>query len=192
MPATPSRSFRSRDHAEVGVGTLIIFIAMVLVAAVAAAVIIGTSGTLQQRAQATGQEATAEVSSNLQLAALYGVRNSTSSNIWELKMYLTLAAGSQELDLNQTILRYSDGNTTRIYRHAASTAGFNLTWIRGTGANNVAKTGDLVELSLNMVDSELVPREQFSIQLLQEVGAPVQLTLRAPSTYGDSLYVTMR
>ncbi len=109
--------FNMDTRAQVGIGTLIIFIAMVLVAAVAAAVLIQTSGTLQQKAQSTGKEATQEVSSNLMVKTIEGVRakeNATSmaNNVSLLRMKVGLNVGSSPVDLNQVVISITDGTTT--------------------------------------------------------------------------------
>lgn len=182
---------RSDDRAEVGVGTLIVFIAMVLVAAVAAAVIIGTSGSLEQRAQQTGKEATAEVSSNVKVLNIYGLRNSTTTDVATLRMELALSAGSRDVDLNSMIIRYSDGTNVRVYS-ASGSPGFNLSWVRGSGVNSVMKSGDLVDLDLDIVGAALPPRTTVQIMLIPETGAPVDLVVKTPPTYGQDRNVLVQ
>src|SRR5438874_13721594 len=103
-----NQAYRTKnDRAEVGVGTLIVFIAMVLVAAVAAAVLINTTGTVQQRAQSTGKEATQEVSSNIKVFNVYGARdNTTSGEIKHLQIHVGLASGATSMDMTKLIPRH--------------------------------------------------------------------------------------
>ena len=113
MPKEKS-SLRANTNAQIGIGTLIIFIAMVLIAAVAASVLIQTSGVLQQKAQATGKQATQEVSSNLVVKSIEGIRAKNSStsmaqNISLLKIKVGLNVGSSPVDLDQLVISISDG-----------------------------------------------------------------------------------
>ncbi|MFW5927754.1 MAG: archaellin/type IV pilin N-terminal domain-containing protein, partial [Thermoplasmatota archaeon] len=64
---------REDDSGAMGVGTLIVFIAMVLVAAVAAGVLVDTANKLQQQAEKAGSEAIREVSSSFTVEEIYGV-----------------------------------------------------------------------------------------------------------------------
>ncbi|SNR45082.1 archaellin/type IV pilin N-terminal domain-containing protein [Halorubrum vacuolatum] len=60
------------ERGQVGIGTLIVFIAMVLVAAIAAGVLINTAGFLQTQAEATGEESASQVSDRIEVQSATG------------------------------------------------------------------------------------------------------------------------
>ena len=69
-----------REKGEMGVGTLIIFIAMIIVAAVAATVLIQTAYRLQQQAEETGNIATQDVATGFKVITIQGIRNDIMYN----------------------------------------------------------------------------------------------------------------
>ncbi|SFM95535.1 archaellin/type IV pilin N-terminal domain-containing protein [Methanolobus profundi] len=153
-------SFNMDTRAQVGIGTLIIFIAMVLVAAVAAAVLIQTSGTLQQKAQSTGKQATQEVSSNLMVKAIEGIRasdNATSmaDNVSLLKMKVGLNVGSSPVDINQVVISITDGTTTNNLIYANNEQTYGSAMKDFSGSNNASANLDelLTDTSVGSGDS---------------------------------------
>lgn len=184
------------NQADVGIGTLIVFIAMVLVAAVAAAVLIQTSGVLQQKAQQTGKEATTEVASNLKIVSVVGDTDSAQTYIQGLNITLELSAGGDNIDMSKVVVKYINESTTSILTlGSASATTFNYTEDRvGTGSiNNVTQAGDLgrITLNLNSMTQNLYPRKKGTIQIIPESGTMVIKDVVAPATFGTNTQVQL-
>ncbi len=94
------KHLKKDTKAIVGIGTLIIFIAMILVAAVAAGIIIQTSETLQQRAQSVGAQTIREVSAGIVIDGITGYTNSNKTVIEYLAFTIRPRAGSKDIDLS--------------------------------------------------------------------------------------------
>jgi len=101
---TENTSIKEDEEAAVGIGTLIVFIAMILVAAVAASVIIQTAENLQQRAYAVGKQTIRDVSSGLQVIEVTGYTDVNKTKIQYLAIAISPRAGSLDIDLNRTLL----------------------------------------------------------------------------------------
>jgi flagellin FlaB len=101
----PENNTRTNDdEADIGIGTLIVFIAMVLVAAVAASVIMQTAENLQQRAYAVGKQTIRDVSTGLRVIGVTGYTDVNKTKLEYLAIAITPRAGSYDIDLNKTLL----------------------------------------------------------------------------------------
>jgi len=102
---------KRKDVGAIGIGAMIVFIAMVLVAGIAASVLIQTSTKLETQAMASGQETIEEVSTGL---AVYDVTGKKGTDLREIAITVRPRAGAQDIDLNETVIVISDGTTKAV------------------------------------------------------------------------------
>ena len=111
--------FNDNDRGQVGIGTLIVFIAMVLVAAIAAGVLINTAGLLQSQAEATGEESAQQVSDRVQVSTVTGVVGGSNSidalvdgEVDRLQLSVFRGAGADDINLEDaTIDVFANGES---------------------------------------------------------------------------------
>ena len=101
---------KSEDRGQVGIGTLIVFIAMVLVAAIAAGVLVNTAGFLQATAEDAGQQSVNKVTNRVEVLNVHGTVGN-EQDIDNITMTVRLAAGSSGVDMNETSIKYLSGST---------------------------------------------------------------------------------
>ncbi len=90
-----NRYLNENESGAIGIGAMIIFIALILVAAVASTIIIKTAEELQQRAEATGDDTRDEISGKIQLVGAYVSDDNAAGNAAdEITLIVQLSAGS--------------------------------------------------------------------------------------------------
>jgi flagellin FlaB len=86
----------SNDWGSIGIGAMIVFIALILVAAVASAVIIQTGEKLQQNAQQSGSDTQQEISGKISIITVW-VGDQGTAGAEEITMVFELAPGSEPI-----------------------------------------------------------------------------------------------
>jgi len=95
----------SDDRGQVGIGTLIVFIAMVLVAAIAAGVLINTAGFLQSSSQATGQGASDATSNRVQVVTATGT-SLGDDGVGIVNLVVKRGPGASNINLGTTTVQW--------------------------------------------------------------------------------------
>lgn len=190
------KCLKGHDSGDVGVGTLIIFISMVLVAAVAAAVLIYTTGALQQKATKTSKEATQQISSNIIVDKVLGDRGTAlNASIDSLKIRIKPDVGTTSIDLRQVIVTVMDNSSRNDLKYSTN---YTANAVRDEDASfntstPVLNSGDLIEITVDSsnLGFTLAPRKTFWISLNQELGQSVNLEITTPNSYGIYRYVML-
>ena len=102
----PMRHLRGDTKADIGIGALIIFIAMILVAGISASVMIQTMNSLQQQAVKTSQQTIRDISSGIRVTHVSAYI--VNSQITQLAIFISPTAASEAIDLSHTFLSLSD------------------------------------------------------------------------------------
>jgi flagellin-like protein len=152
------KNFKSSNKGETGIGTLIIFISVVLVAAIAASVLLGTAGSLQQKALTTGKQTQQEVSSGIQVISVTA-QNGTDGSLDNFEILAKLSAGSDSLALNDTVISFDTKSTTQNlkFQTGSATSGtdFIVSYVKEgpDHLNNYLTVGDVVKIEFNSSSS---------------------------------------
>lgn len=177
-------------RAEMGVGVLIVFIAMLLVAAIAAGVLITTVTSLQQKALTTGQETRGEISTHINFVEVKGA-DGADGDVENLTSIVKLAAGSDPIDLTDVLLSISLNNGTVNLRYNSSAVNvsnlslgnwFNVTYeVQGPEFRQGFLTrGDVVTL-FTAPPRDIQEDELVRITLIPKVGTQSIVEIRTPT-----------
>jgi len=121
-----TKKLKDDDIGDMGIGAMIVFIAMVLVAGIAASVLIQTANRLEIQAMKTGQETIGEVSTGLAVTTITGHRtNDADDNLDNMTISIQPRSGSFSIDLKETYIELSDSSKKVVLTYAAG--GFNDT-----------------------------------------------------------------
>ena len=182
------------ERGQVGIGTLIVFIAMVLVAAIAAGVLINTAGFLQTQAEATGEESTSQVSDRLQVVSQSGtVDDSGEDNeISDLEFVVAQAPGADNIDLDEVSTELIGTNGQETFQlDAENNDGVTIDIFTDDDDDNVlTDNSDRAEVGIDLAAGDvdygnLEEGDRLSVTFTTPAGASTTTEIRVPTTITD-------
>jgi flagellin-like protein len=177
----------TENRGQVGIGTLIVFIAMVLVAAIAAGVLVNTAGFLQESAEQTGQEAQSEVSDRIDVVSAYASDTDSDGSYDTLNVTIRKASGSDDINISDTTFTYLGPSTTST--GTLADADVSRTAVSGN-ANYLRNESDRVDVGFTIdgglgAAGELTRGSQFELELTTSSGASTYIEGRIPESAED-------
>jgi len=204
---------RLNDRGQVGIGTLIVFIAMVLVAAIAAGVLINTAGFLQTKSEQTGQDSTAQVSNRVQVVS--GFANVANERVDYINLTVMRGSGSDDINLSAATIEWIGPNDAKTLTQAeedkaiasphgadsadagsAKFANFTVDSIKDPDDSEpvLNSQDDRFKVIMNTTaisDKTLAEGEEVQLKLTTQYGAVTQYRANVPQSLSQESAVTV-
>lgn len=108
---------KDSNRGQVGVGTIIVFISMVLVAAIASAALITAVDQLQQQSSETSSQTEEQVSNFVRINNIFVGTPSGSNKVETIEAIHSLSPGSDPIDLKNVVWVIETGSDTETYNY---------------------------------------------------------------------------
>jgi len=191
-------------RADIGVGILIIFIAIILIAGIVVTALVDTTSLFTRKAVETGKESKTQVTTGINAMAVSG--KMTDSGITEIGILIEPITGSGIVNVDTMIIRIAaTGNPSAIlkYNGTSNSYGdgfFNVSrWLRidGDASDRLddpyIERGNIIEIGINTTADASIfsPNTEVTIEFLLEAGYDARIEFRTPLTYVSGEYVEL-
>ena len=185
--------FSTDSRGQVGIGTLLVFISVVLVAGVTAGIVTNTAGFLQFQSEETSERSTAEISDRLVVAYSIGVvgDDGASAELEALELIVKPAPDATAIELENTTVEYgSSGGTTTLVSDAAGDGTeptFSVEPLQGDAADGVlSDPSDRAKLTVPLDGQTTALKslrrgEEVELTLTTDSGATTQVQHTVPA-----------
>jgi len=190
------------DRGQVGIGTLIVFIAMVLVAAIAAGVLINTAGLLQSQAEATGQEASEQITDRVDVQTIIGDTEEADGadagdqgDISTLRLTVRKTPGAGDIDMSNALVEVFAKGESATLTHGDTEDGVD-DWDEEFASDEISSddditlsdTNDRLELTVSLSEAlgeSLDEGDAVTVQVSTGSGGTAFVEKRAPSSIDE-------
>ncbi|MCA9496818.1 MAG: hypothetical protein KC589_07770 [Nanoarchaeota archaeon] len=191
-------AFNSSKKGAQGIGTLIIFIALILVAAVAAGVLIQTASSLQSKSLDVGRQSQEKITTDIEVVQVFTSNtqdNSIDGGTDNMTILVRLGSGSSPIKLQDMIIKFdTQGNSQTVTIDPSVTVNHTTTTYSAVyvinGSNHIdgyLVEGDLAQFAYTVATGVQVNESESStIRLIAKNGAVKPIDITTPPAMVES------
>jgi flagellin FlaB len=183
--------FLKDDKGFTGLEAAIVLIAFVVVAAVFSYVMLGAGFYTTQKSQEVVHTGVTQASSSVAPSGEVIAQGMAGSLATKITFYLTSTAGGTPVDLDKTIITYTDADEVKTFDYASTAWTYSTVISKTGGSANLLENDEKVKIVLTLTDNaatEPTINEKIKIEVKPPEGAVLTLSRTMPPALAANTY----